>query len=86
MHQAQSWSDALVAERAQLSGSQGTGCFQMRTQNLDEHELGELGRRETSPREFRRPLANKLVEQPLQDRRLLSCCAFSRSSILRFVR
>ncbi len=31
---------------------------------------GELRRRETGPWEFRRPVADKLVEKPLQDRRL----------------
>jgi hypothetical protein len=37
---------------------------------LDEHERGELRRRDTGAREFRRPLTDKLVEKPLQDRRL----------------
>ena len=42
----------------------------MRPHNLDEHELGELRWRETRPQEVSRLLADKLVEQPLQDCRL----------------
>jgi hypothetical protein len=41
----------------------------MGVQNLDEHKVGELSRCGTGAWEFRRPLADTLVEKPLQDRR-----------------
>lgn len=42
----------------------------MCTQNLNEDELGELRGCETGARQFRRPLANELFEEPSQHRRL----------------
>jgi len=64
VHQPESASEPPIADRPKPSSRQGAGCFEMRTQNLDERELGELRRRKTGPRKFRRPLADKLVEKP----------------------
>jgi hypothetical protein len=50
VHQAQGGRDALVAEGAKPSSRKVAGCLQVRTQDLNEDELGELRRRETRAR------------------------------------
>jgi hypothetical protein len=70
VHQPERGSDQRIADRAEQTSCERAGCFQIRAHNLDEHELSELRRCETGPRQFSCPLANKLVEQPVQDRRL----------------
>ena len=70
VHQPESGSDPLITNRAEQTGRQGAGRLEVGTQDLDEHELGELRQGKTDAREFRCPFAEKLVEKPLQDRRL----------------
>lgn len=70
MHQAKSGSDARITERAQPPGGQEGRCLQMRAQNLDEQELGQLRRRETRARQLALPFVDELIEKPPKGHRL----------------
>jgi uncharacterized cupin superfamily protein len=50
VHQPEGGSEPLIADRPKPSRRQGPGGRQMRTQDLDEHELGELRRRDAGAR------------------------------------